>query len=118
VNCRKMEEKVWSDPQVLKILKNDYVLVSLYVDDKDVTLPENEQFTGRSSKRKLKLLSEKNAEIQACYFNSNSQPMYVLMSSDEKLLQNPGSAETFEYDAKKFSEFLNNGLTEFKNIKN
>jgi thiol:disulfide interchange protein DsbD len=114
VNCRRMEEKVWSDPTVLKLLKNDYIVVSLYVDDKDVMLDKNEWFTGKSSGRQVKLLSEKNAEIQACYFNSNSQPMYILMNSDEKMLQNPGSAETFDYDAKKFANFLSNGLLEFK----
>jgi hypothetical protein len=63
------------------------------------------------------LLGDKNAEIQACYFNSNSQPMYVLMHANQTLLQNPGSAETFEYDPKLFADFLNNGLTEFNNIK-
>lgn len=116
VNCRKMEEKVWSDKAVLKILKNDYVVLSLYVDDKKVQLPESEYFTGRSSGKKITMLSDKNAEIQACYFNSNSQPQYILMSPDQIMLQNPGSAETFEYDSKKFAEFLRNGLTEFRAI--
>lgn len=118
VNCRRMEEKVWSDPAVLKILKNDYVVVSLYVDDKVVKLPESEIFTGRSSGREIKKLGDKNTEIQACYFNSNSQPMYVLMNGQEILLQNPGSAETFNYEPEKFAEFLKNGLAEFKAIKN
>lgn len=117
VNCRRMEEKVWSDPQVLKLLKTQYIVVSLYVDDKEVELPESEHFTAKSSGKKVTMLSEKNAEIQACYFNSNSQPMYVLMNADETLLQKPGSAETFKYDAKKFAEFLQNGITEFKAIK-
>jgi thiol:disulfide interchange protein len=117
VNCRRMEEKVWSDATVLKILKEKYVVVSLYVDDKKVKLPENEIFTAKSTGKKVTLLGDKNAEIQACYFNSNSQPMYVLMHANQTLLQNPGSAETFEYDPKLFADFLNNGLTEFNNIK-
>jgi len=116
VNCRKMEEKVWSQPDVLKTLKNDYIVVSLYVDDKKIKLPEDQQFTGRYSKRKITMLGEKNTELQACYFNSNSQPMYVLMTGDEVLLQNPGSAETFDYDSKKFKAFLDNGLKEFKRV--
>lgn len=116
VNCRKMEEKVWSDPAVLKILKNDYIVVSLYVDDKKLKLPADEQFIGKSSGQKITKLGEKNAEIQACYFNSNSQPMYVLMTGDEVLLQNPASAENFNYDPKPFAEFLKTGLVEFNKI--
>jgi thiol:disulfide interchange protein DsbD len=114
VNCRKMEEKVWSNPEVLKILKTDYVVVSLYVDDKKIKLSEAEQFKGKFSGKVIKTLGEKNAEIQACYFNSNSQPLYVLMTGDEVLLQHPGSAETFEYNPEKFKVFLQNGLSEFK----
>jgi thiol:disulfide interchange protein DsbD len=116
VNCRRMEEKVWSNPAVLSILKNDYIVVSLYVDDKKIKLPSGEQFVARSSGRTIKTLGEKNAEIQACYFNSNSQPMYVLMTGEEVLLQHPGSAETFNYNADKFREFLQNGLSEFKRL--
>jgi len=116
VNCRRMEEKVWSDPAVLNILKNDYVVVSLYVDDKKIKLPANEYFTGRSSGAKIIKLGDKNAEIQACYFNSNSQPMYILMNESETMLQNPGSAQTFDYNAKKFADFLKNGLAEYKRI--
>lgn len=114
VNCRKMEEKVWSDPAVLKVLKNDYIVVSLYVDDKKIKLSENEQFIGRYSGKKIKTLGEKNSEIQACYFNSNSQPMYILMTGNEELLQNPGSAEDFDYKPEEFLKFLQNGLQEFK----
>jgi len=114
VNCRKMEEKVWSNPDVLKILKNDYVVVSLYVDDKKIKLSEKEQFIGKFSGKLIKTLGEKNAEIQACYFNSNSQPLYALMTGNEVLLQHPGSAETFDYNPDKFKAFLQNGLREFK----
>lgn len=116
VNCRKMEEKVWSNPDVLKILKNDYVVVSLYVDDKKIKLSEQEHFKGKFSGRVIKTLGDKNAEIQACYFNSNSQPLYVLMTGNEVLLQHPGSAETFDYNPEKFKAFLQNGITEFKKI--
>jgi len=114
VNCRKMEEKVWSNPEVLKILKSNYVVVSLYVDDKKIKLNEKDQFTGKFSGKLIKTLGEKNAEIQACYFNSNSQPLYVLMTGNEVLLQHPGSAETFDYNPEKFKSFLQNGLFEFK----
>jgi thiol:disulfide interchange protein DsbD len=116
VNCRKMEEKVWSNPEVLKILKNDYVVVSLYVDDKKIKLSQQEQFKGKFSGKVIKTLGEKNAEIQACYFNSNSQPLYVLMTGNEVLLQHPGSAETFDYNPEKFKVFLQNGLSEFKKM--
>jgi len=90
------------------------VVVSLYVDDKKIKLNEKDQFTGKFSGKLIKTLGEKNAEIQACYFNSNSQPLYVLMTGNEVLLQHPGSAETFDYNPEKFKSFLQNGLFEFK----
>ncbi len=114
VNCRKMEEKVWSDPQVLESLRNDFVIVSLYVDDKKIKLPPSEQFIGRSSGQKITMLADKNAEIELCYFGKTSQPLYCIIDGDENLLQPASSAEKFNFRAEPFHEFLKKGVAEFK----
>lgn len=114
VNCRKMEEKVWSDPAVLKKLKDSFIVVSLYVDDKKLKLPKSDYFIGKSSGNKITTLAEKNSEIQACYFNSNSQPMYALMNpAGETLLQPTTTAETFNYSSEEFAKFLTAGIKEY-----
>lgn len=116
VNCRKMEEMVWSDPRVLKILREDYVIVSLYVDDHKIKLPESEHFVGRYSKRKITTLGKKNAEIEICYFNASSQPLYCLLDLKENLLQKPVGTEinNKQFDKDEFLKYLENGLAEFK----
>lgn len=116
VNCRKMEEKVWSDPRVLKILNEEYVIASLYVDDKKIKLPESEWFIGRFSKKLIKTLSDKNTEIEICYFNKTSQPLYCLLDGKENLLQKPEGSEinNKQFDTEEFLKFLENGLAEFK----
>lgn len=114
VNCRKMEEKVWSDPEVLKLLSEEYVILSLYVDDKKIKLSPNDQFIGRSSGDKITTLGDKNAEIEACYFGMNSQPLYILLDQNEEMLQPRVTAESNNYDARAFADFLRKGAKEFK----
>lgn len=116
VNCRKMEEKVWSDPRVLKMLNEEYVIASLYVDDKKIKLPPTEHFIGRYSKKKITTLGKKNAEIEICYFGASSQPLYCLLDGKENLLQIPVGSEINkkQFDADEFLKYLENGLAEFK----
>lgn len=114
VNCRKMEEKVWSDEAVLKILKNDYVVVSLYVDDKKIVLPEAEQFIGKATGKRVKTLGDKNAEIEQCYFGKTTQPLYCLLDADENMLQPALGADYFQFNVEPFVQFLKDGLTQFK----
>ncbi len=116
VNCRKMEEKVWSDPKVYKILSEEYVIASLYVDDKKVKLKEGEQFTGRYSKANITMLGDKNTEIQLCYFNGVSQPLYCLLDGNENLLHLPVGTKVYknDFDKEEFYKFLETGLAEFK----
>ncbi|MCS6818880.1 MAG: thioredoxin family protein, partial [Chitinophagales bacterium] len=85
VNCRKMEENVWTDPEVYLRLKEKYVLVSLYVDDRR-PLPPDQQYVSPFTGKKIKTIGNKWSDMQAQYFNSNTQPFYVLISPDEKLL--------------------------------
>ena len=116
VNCRKMEEMVWSDPRVLKLLNEEYIIASLYVDDKKVKLPANEWFTGRYSHKEIKTLGNKNAEIEICYFGKTSQPLYCLLDGTENLLQSPVGSEINhkQFDTEEFLKFLENGVAEFK----
>ncbi|MEP1778989.1 cytochrome c biogenesis protein CcdA [Reichenbachiella sp.] len=115
VNCRKMEEHVWSDKKVFDLINDDYVLISLYVDDKK-ELPESEQLEVdriRGGKRKLKSYGHKWAHFQTKFFNTNSQPYYALLTSDGKqLLSQPVG---YTPDVGVYEEFLKCGLESFKN---
>ncbi|MRX47741.1 protein-disulfide reductase DsbD family protein [Pedobacter puniceum] len=111
VNCRKMEASVWSDPEVLNILKKDYVLISLYVDDK-TALPEAEQYTSTFSGKKIKTLGNKWSDFQASKFKVNSQPYYVIVNDKEELLTKP---EAFNLDISNYIRFLNEGKSNYQN---
>jgi thiol:disulfide interchange protein DsbD len=110
VNCRKMEDNVWSDPRVLSILQNDYVLVSLYVDDK-TNLPEKEQFISSTTGKKIKTVGNKWSNFQTEKYQTNSQPYYVLVDKSENLLTNP---ESYNPDIHNYIGFLEKGKKEFK----
>lgn len=110
VNCREMEARVWSDPRVLKKLKKDYIVVSLYTDDK-TELPEAEQFESKILKRRVNSIGLKFQHLQATRFNTVSQPYYVLLGTDEKELVSPPIGVEFDID--KYLAYLDQGLTEF-----
>lgn len=115
-NCRKMEEFVWSEPDILPILQNDVVLASLYVDDKE-ELPENEQTSidmGNGQKKKIKTIGDKWSLFQQINFNNNSQPHYVLVSPDGKVINTPVSGYMPKED---FKNFLTCGIEFFKKNK-
>ncbi|HET8828074.1 MAG TPA: thioredoxin family protein, partial [Pelobium sp.] len=113
VNCRKMEAAVWSDKEVLRRIQNDYVLISLYVDDK-TELPESEQYVSSFSGKKIKTIGNKWSDLQASKFKTNSQPFYVLLNSEEKVLTAP---EAFNLDIENYINFLDSGIAAFQNIK-
>lgn len=114
VNCRKMEEHVWPDKTIDGHLRNDYVLISLYVDDKKA-LPKNEQITVRKADggtRTLKNYGHKWAHFQTQFFKRNSQPYYVLLNPDgSKLLNTPVG---YTPDKAEYAAFLECGLTAAK----
>jgi len=115
VNCRKMEEHVWPESEVYKYLKNDYVLISLYVDEK-VELPENEQIEVQKATggtRKLRNMGHKWSHFQTEYFNTNTQPYYVLLSPDGKLLNNPVG---YTPEEEKYAGFLQCGLEAYQRL--
>lgn len=113
VNCRKMEENVWSDVEVFALLKNNYILVSLYVDDR-TALPEEAAFEMQNpngSIRTVDTVGEKWAAFQAINFQSASQPYYILMTAEGQLLNSP-----IQYtDTQTFKEWLQTGWDAFRN---
>jgi thioredoxin-related protein len=90
VNCRKMEGQVWSDAQVMKRLKEDFVIVSLYVDAQNVELPANEQYYSKALDKQVETLADKNADHQVTLFGANTQPYYFFVDANEKKLVNEG----------------------------
>jgi len=116
VNCRKMEEQVWSVPEVYKTIKNDYILISLYVDDK-AKLSDNDQFNFERSNgtvKKIRTIGDKWATFQTLNFKNNSQPYYVLLSPKLEVLN-----ETIAYEpsSKAYLSWLMQGLENFENKK-
>jgi len=105
-NCRKMEEFVWSEPDILPILQNDVVLASLYVDDKE-ELPEDQKTKidlGDGQVKKVKTIGDRWSLFQQVNFNNNSQPHYVLVTPDGKVINSPVSGYMPKEDFKKFLE--------------
>jgi len=110
VNCRKMEENVWSDPQVLTRLKNDFVMVALYIDER-LELPESEWYTSDYDEKVKKTLGKQNADFQITRFNNNAQPYYVILDHQENLLASPKGYDT---NIQEFISFLDKASQEFK----
>lgn len=117
VNCRKMEANVWSDPQVFSRIKNDFVLLQLVVDDK-AELPVAEHFVSDYSGKKITTLGGKWSNLEAQRFNSNSQPLYVMLDSDGNLLKDASGAEIptspANYDISSYLKFLDSGIAAYK----
>ena len=115
-NCRKMEEFVWTEPDILELLQNEVILASVYIDDKEL-LPENEQTSidmGAGQKKKIKTIGDKWSMFQQVNFNNNSQPHYVLVTPDGKVINKPVSGYMPKED---FKKFLDCGINYYKNHK-
>lgn len=110
VNCRRMEANVWVDARVLKRLEDDFVLVSLYVDDKE-ELPAEKQFVSEITGKKIRTVGNLWSDMQTSRFKTNSQPYYVVLDHEENLLGKPHS---YDLDIDKFIHFLDSGMSEFK----
>lgn len=115
VNCRKMEEHVWPTPTVHKYLNDDFVLISLYVDEKiDLPAEEQKEVPMKSGgTRKLRTTGHKWQHFQTEYFDNNSQPYYVLLSPDGKMLNQP---VPYTPDQGEYAAFLECGLQRFKEL--
>jgi len=110
VNCRKMEERVWSDEKVLNILKNKVVLISLFVDFQK-ELPKNEQFVSKTTGQKIRTIGNKWSDFQISKYKANAQPYYVLIDNEGKSL-NVYSA--YNPDVKKYLTWLQKGISNYK----
>lgn len=116
VNCRKMEENVWPEPEVKKLLEENFVMVSLYVDEK-TELPKDQQFVYQTSdgrKKMIKTEGNKWATLQTETFRNNSQPMYALLTPDGKLL---APIEQNQTDVEAYTGWLQCGLAAFEEWK-
>jgi len=112
-NCKEVEAKVWSDPDVLKRLKEDYVIIALYVDDR-TKLPEDEWITSEYDGKTKKTIGKKNADFQISRFKINSQPYYVILDFDENVLVPPMS---YNLNISEYIDFLDAGLKKFEEPK-
>jgi len=112
VNCRKMEDNVWPEPEAIKRLSEDYVIISLYVDDK-TPLPENEQYVSASGK-KIRTTGNKWSDMQRTLYETNSQPYYVLLDNEGKLLAQPRG---YTPDVDTYVKFLDEGLCRYEKRK-
>ena len=113
VNCREMEANVWSDPRVLKVLRNKYVILALYVDDK-FKLPKDEWVKSSYNGKMMRTLGKKDADFQITKFGVNAQPFYVLMDNKGNVLVQP---KAYDLNVDHFIKFLNDGVKNFKDGK-
>lgn len=110
VNCRKMEDYVWSQEKILRVLNNDIVLISLYVDDKR-SLPKEKQYISEHTGKKIRTIGNKWSEFQTINYKANAQPYYVLVDGDAKPLTAPSAYNT---DVDAYYEWLTQGVKKFK----
>ena len=112
VNCRLMEGKVWSDPEVMKRLKNDFVIASLYVDVHDIDLQPNEIYFSKALNKKITSLGDKNADMQVSIYNANTQPYYFFLDGQEHRLAPEGYG--YDSDINKFKKWLDDVVAAYK----
>lgn len=111
VNCRRMEDNVWPDSEILPLLRDQYVVISLYVDDKDKL--EKERIALSDGKTKVKTKGQLWSDLEAFYYGQNSQPLYVLVDNEGKMLAKP-----MEYtDVETYKKFLEEGLCRYSKRK-
>lgn len=113
VNCRKMELSVWTDPKVNKLMNEDYVLITLYVDDK-AKLPEPVKVTENGTERTLRTVGDKWSYLQRSKFGANAQPFYVLLDNEGQPLN---KSYSYDEDIQKYVDFLETGLKNHRNNK-
>lgn len=110
VNCRKMEDYVWSDPKILSIIKNEMVLISLYVDDKE-DLPESEQYISPETGKKIKTIGNKWSDFQITRYKANAQPYYLILNLNEEQISNKPAA--YDPDIEAYEKWLRTGIDNF-----
>jgi len=115
VNCRKMEGSVWSDPEVMKRLKNNFVIVSLYVDVNNIDLQPADQYYSKVLGKKITTLGDKNADMQVSKYNANTQPYYFFLDANENRLEPEGYG--YDSNVEKFKNMLDDVVAKYKAVK-
>ena len=110
-NCREMEYYVWTDPEVKRILNEEFVMVALYADVNYIEIPQEEWITDAKG-REIKTLGKRNLEYQKTKYNMNAQPYYVLIDAEENVLTKEN--HKYDRDVQKFISFLNEGIDNYK----
>ena len=113
VNCRKMENNVWSDEKVLNILKNEVVLISLYADDKR-PLPKAEQFVSKSTGSEIETIGDKWTDFMITKYNTNTQPLYVLVDEEGTNLNTETPTTSYNPDVDFYANWLKKGISNKK----
>ena len=111
-NCRKMEGEVWSNPEVMKRLKNNFVIVSLYVDVNNIDLQPNEVYFSKALNKKITTLGDKNADLQVTKYNANVQPYYFFLDANENRLEPEGYG--YDSNVEKFKNMLDQVVAKYK----
>nr|WP_315212149.1 cytochrome c biogenesis protein CcdA [uncultured Flavobacterium sp.] len=114
VNCRKMEDYVWSDPAILKILQDEVVLISLYVDDKR-ELPKSEQYISKETGKEIVSVGNKWSDFQITKFKANAQPYYIILDMEGNMLSD--KPESYNSDINAYKGWLREGIDRFKKAK-
>jgi thiol:disulfide interchange protein len=112
VNCRKMEGQVWSDAKVMQRLKDNFIIVSLYVDVHNIDLPEKEQYFSKALEKQVETLGDKNADMQVSKFGANTQPYYFFLDAKENKLASEGYG--YDPDINKFIQLLDGVVANYK----
>jgi thiol:disulfide interchange protein len=112
VNCRKMENNVWSEENVLKILKNEVVLISLFADDKR-PLPFHEQYVSKITGASIETIGDKWTEFMITKYNTNTQPLYVMVDKEGNNLNSETPTTSYDPDVKLYENWLKNGIAHF-----
>lgn len=110
VNCRKMEANVWTDPVVADLLRSEFVMIELFVDDR-TELAAEEQFISEYSGKKIRTIGHKWSDFQASEFASNSQPLYVIVNGEGEVLTTPSGAN---YNPSSYADFLREGIEAYQ----
>jgi len=107
-----MEGSVWSDPEVMKRLKNNFVIVSLYVDVNNIDLQPADQYYSKVLGKKITTLGDKNADMQVSKYNANTQPYYFFLDANENRLEPEGYG--YDSNVEKFKNMLDDVVAKYK----
>jgi thiol:disulfide interchange protein len=110
-NCRKMEDNVWAKPEILNILKNDVVIISLYVDEKEALKKEN-QYVSKTTGKSIETVGNKWSDFQITNYQANAQPLYVILDYEGNRLST--ETATYNTDVDYFKNWLKEGISKFK----